>query len=103
MKLTPGWITMRAHLFKTALIVSASWFCLILKLTQSLSRAIEKLDENGTHYRGQTCSNDLNDGFDDCIKREVCLRMQKDFGCFPPFFPLIYEDGKNKTYEVKIL
>ena len=71
-------------------------------MTKSLSRTIVKKDENGTNYQARTCLNELNDGFDDCIKRKVCLRMQKEFGCFPPFFPLIYKDGKNKTYEVKI-
>jgi hypothetical protein len=73
----------------------------ICQLTQSLSRTVVKSDEDGTNYQAKTCLNELNDGFDDCIKKEVCLKMQKVFGCFAPFFPLTYSDGNNKTYEVK--
>jgi len=65
-----------------------------------LSKTIVKPDENGSNYQAKTCLNDLNDGFDNCIKREVCLKMQKEFGCFAPFFPLTYADEKNKTYQV---
>jgi hypothetical protein len=43
---------------------------------------------------------DLNEGYDECIKREVCLRMQKEFRCFAPFFPMTFEDGMNIRYQV---
>ena len=45
---------------------------------------------NGSMY--QTCYSNLNEGFDECVEREVSVAMKKRYNCTPPFFPY---DGKR--------